>query len=157
MGVEHINITLGQPHVQAQQEMYGLQSCISCIPARKQKRVWKTTTSPKADHKARPTIKKWSTADRVCRQARTHNKFVKCNITPGSHVARLIAYIGVNHVVNTLGKDNKLDMVRNLCKTEQCSNGKISSARKTTYRPKQTHEDVAHVRIQSLAPITVQT
>ena len=69
MGVEHINVTLGQPHVQAQQEMYGLQSCISCIPARKQKRVWKTTTSPKADHKARPTIKVRSTADRAGKNA----------------------------------------------------------------------------------------
>ncbi|KAK2192179.1 hypothetical protein NP493_37g07027 [Ridgeia piscesae] len=87
----------------------------SCIPGRKHKRVWNITSSPWADHNARPTMNMWSTADSSCRQARTHKRNdVNHIITPGSHVARLVAYISVNHVAITLGKDNNLNMVRNI-------------------------------------------
>ena len=78
--------------------------------------VWTTSTSSWADHKARPTIKVWT--GHADRQERIQNG-VKRIITPGSHVARLVANIGVNHVAITLGKDNKLDMVRNMACARQ--------------------------------------
>ena len=43
----------------------------SCIPAQKHKRVWNTTSSPWADHNARPAINVWSTADSACRQVQS--------------------------------------------------------------------------------------
>ena len=118
------------------------------------------TSSPWAGHKTRPTINVWTTTVSPCRQARTHKRNgVKHIITPGSHVARLVTCIGAKHLAITLGKDNNLNLVRNMACARRnnvaTEKEKILSLEDNLQIPK-THAGVAQVGMQCRARTTVE-
>ena len=85
------------------------------------------------------------------RQETKKRNGVKHNITPRSHVARLEANIGVNHIAITLDKDTNLDVARNMASARRnnVATQNIHNLEDHQYKNK-THAVLVHEKCRAL-------